>query len=151
MKKLPSPALPEWLAAMLPVERYCVEVDGWKLHVMASGRGRPVLALHGNPSWGFLYRKVAHALAGEPVRVVMPDLLGLYREAGLRAVKIASSARGADKVKLRAIAALLEGTAGARSLRGAKAAAPKAAAPTRGTARRLSQRQSRTQCGLIRP
>jgi haloalkane dehalogenase len=33
--------------------------------------------VHGNPTWGFLYRKVATALAGHPVRVIMPDLLGL--------------------------------------------------------------------------
>ena len=33
--------------------------------------------LHGNPTWGFLYRKVAAALVGTPVRLVMPDLLGL--------------------------------------------------------------------------
>ncbi len=47
------------------------------LHVMEQGEGRPVLLLHGNPSWGFLYRKVAHALAGEKLRLIMPDLVGL--------------------------------------------------------------------------
>jgi cis-3-alkyl-4-acyloxetan-2-one decarboxylase len=75
----PPPALPDWLAAMLPLERSVVEVDGHRLHVMEQGRGagRPVLLLHGNPSWGFLYRKVAAALAGEPLHLVMPDLFGL--------------------------------------------------------------------------
>lgn len=29
------------------------------------------------PSWGFLYRKVASALTGQPVRVIMPDLVGM--------------------------------------------------------------------------
>ena len=75
--RLPAPPLPDWLAAMLPFERSVVEVTGHRLHVMESGRGRPVLMLHGNPSWGFLYRKVAQALAGEPLRCVMPDLFGL--------------------------------------------------------------------------
>jgi haloalkane dehalogenase len=46
-------------------------------HVMEIGEGRPVLCVHGNPSWGFLYRKVALGLAGQPVRVIMPDLVGL--------------------------------------------------------------------------
>jgi haloalkane dehalogenase len=33
--------------------------------------------LHGNPTWGFLYRKVAAALARAPLRLIMPDLIGL--------------------------------------------------------------------------
>ncbi len=79
MEKLPAPELPPWLSRMLPFERYAVRIGDHRLHVMESGdpRGRPVLMLHGNPSWGFLYRKVAHALANEPLRVVMPDLVGL--------------------------------------------------------------------------
>jgi haloalkane dehalogenase len=46
---------------------------------MEGGRpdGRPVLLLHGNPTWGFLWRKVAHGLGDADVRLVMPDLLGL--------------------------------------------------------------------------
>lgn len=47
------------------------------MHVMESGSGRPVLLLHGNPTWGFLYRKVVAELAGAPLRLVMPDLVGL--------------------------------------------------------------------------
>jgi haloalkane dehalogenase len=35
------------------------------------------LLLHGNPTWGFLWRKVAGALSGTGLRVVMPDLAGL--------------------------------------------------------------------------
>jgi haloalkane dehalogenase len=64
---------------MLPagIERYVLEVDGFDMHVMEVGKGRPVLMVHGNPSWGFLYRKVAERLAGEPLRLIMPDLIGL--------------------------------------------------------------------------
>ena len=62
---------------MLPFERYTIEVDGHKLHVMEQGSGRPVLLLHGNPTWGFLYRKVAAELRNAGVRLVMPDLIGL--------------------------------------------------------------------------
>lgn len=77
------PPLPGWLEAMLPFRRYTVEVEGLQLHVMESGPsdGRPVLCLHGNPTWGFLYRKVAAALTQRPsdqrLRLVMPDLVGL--------------------------------------------------------------------------
>lgn len=73
----PAPPLPDWLARMVPFDRYVVEVEGHRIHVMESGAGTPVLALHGNPSWSFLWRKVAAALQGEPYRLVMPDLVGL--------------------------------------------------------------------------
>lgn len=75
----PAPRLPAWLSALLPsgVRRYAVRVGPYRMHVMEAGHGRPVLMLHGNPTWGFLYRKVAAALAGEPLRAIMPDLIGL--------------------------------------------------------------------------
>lgn len=78
-KRLIAPALPAWLARELPFERYAVHAGGHTVHVMEAGdpHGRPVLLLHGNPTWGFLYRKVATALAGETLRLIMPDLVGL--------------------------------------------------------------------------
>lgn len=54
-----------------------LDADGLRMHVMESGQGTPVLAVHGNPTWSFLYRKVAAELSGEPFRLVMPDLVGL--------------------------------------------------------------------------
>lgn len=71
--------IPEWLEAMLPagVDRYCVDVGGYDMAVMELGEGRPVLMVHGNPTWGFLYRKVMSELAGEPLRLIAPDLIGL--------------------------------------------------------------------------
>jgi haloalkane dehalogenase len=62
---------------MVPFQRSCIEIEGHRLHWMEAGQGRPVLLLHGNPTWSFLWRKVAAALEGEPLRLVMPDLLGL--------------------------------------------------------------------------
>lgn len=63
---------------MMPFEtRYAVEIENHRLHVMESGVGRPVLALHGNPTWGFLWRRVAHELRPSPLRVIAPDLVGL--------------------------------------------------------------------------
>lgn len=62
---------------MLPFERYRVDVGGRRMHVMEQGQGLPVILLHGNPSWSFLYRLVARELAGDDVRVIMPDLIGL--------------------------------------------------------------------------
>ncbi len=77
MNRLDAPPLPLWLAAELPFDRYRVDIGGHRLHVMEQGEGRPVVLMHGNPTWGYLWRKVARELAGEPLRLVMPDLLGL--------------------------------------------------------------------------
>lgn len=79
MNRGPAPKLPDWLARMLPYERYTVRAGGHTVHVMEHGdpKGRPVLLLHGNPTWGFLYRKVANQLANDGLRLVMPDLVGL--------------------------------------------------------------------------
>lgn len=75
----PAPLLPDWLASLLPgdVRRFCVSTSAGPAHVMERGAGRPVLMLHGNPTWGFLYRRVAEALANRRLRAVMPDLIGL--------------------------------------------------------------------------
>ncbi len=64
---------------MVPFQRYCVEVGGQRMHVMESGAadGLPVVLLHGNPTWGFLYRRVARELDGADLRLIMPDLIGL--------------------------------------------------------------------------
>src|SRR4051812_41980253 len=75
---LPAPPLPDWLARELPFRRALVDVgDGLRMHVMEQGAGPAVLLLHGNPTWGYLWRKVARILAGDALRLVMPDLIGL--------------------------------------------------------------------------
>ena len=57
---------------------YFVEVEpGIKVHVLEVGSGFPLVLLHGNPTSGFLYRKVAAALPTDRVRVIMPTLVGL--------------------------------------------------------------------------
>lgn len=77
MEKLPAPDLPKWIAKKVPFTRYRVAVDDdLRMHVMETGRGVPVLMVHGNPTWGFLYRKVAMCLQGQGLRLIMPDLIG---------------------------------------------------------------------------
>jgi haloalkane dehalogenase len=48
---------------------------GLKLHYIDEGDGEPVVMLHGNPSWSFLYRNLIDALRGSH-RVVVPDHIG---------------------------------------------------------------------------
>jgi pimeloyl-ACP methyl ester carboxylesterase len=75
--RLPPPPLPGFIARALPFERSLVEVGPLRLHVMEAGAGPAAVLLHGNPTWGFLWRKVAAPLAAAGLRVVMPDLAGL--------------------------------------------------------------------------
>ena len=77
VNRLQPPPLPDWLSRMVPRDRYLVQLKDARMHVMESGQGFPVLMLHGNPTWGFLYRRVAQALAGDPVSAIMPDLIGM--------------------------------------------------------------------------
>ena len=48
-----------------------VSADDWS--------GETVLCMHGEPSWGFLYRKMIPVLTGAGHRVVVPDLVGFGR------------------------------------------------------------------------
>ncbi len=41
--------------------------------------GEPVLLLHGEPSWSFLYRTMIPVLAGAGLRAIAPDLVGFGR------------------------------------------------------------------------
>ncbi len=73
----PPPPLPSWLAPTLPWRRRLARIDGTRIHFIDEGEGRPVLLMHGNPTWCFLWRKVIARLLPEGVRVIAPDLLGL--------------------------------------------------------------------------
>ena len=72
------PPLPPWLEAELPFRRRMAHFGSWRMHFIDEGEGRPVLLLHGNPTWSFLWRKVISRLkeAGG-LRLVAPDLIGL--------------------------------------------------------------------------
>ena len=48
------------------------------MHYLDEGDGDPVLCLHGEPTWSFLYRKMIPVLAAG-ARVVAPDYFGFGR------------------------------------------------------------------------
>lgn len=58
-----------------------VEVDGLRIHYIDQGPrdAEPVLLLHGEPSWCYLYRKMIPLLAAAGYRAVAPDLVGFGR------------------------------------------------------------------------
>jgi haloalkane dehalogenase len=55
-----------------------VEQDGLRMHYVDEGAGEPVLLLHGEPTWAFLYRKVIAGLAPR-ARCIAPDYFGFGR------------------------------------------------------------------------
>jgi haloalkane dehalogenase len=55
-----------------------LELDGMRMHYVDEGEGEPVLLLHGEPTWSYLWRKIISPLA-QRSRVVAPDLLGFGR------------------------------------------------------------------------
>jgi haloalkane dehalogenase len=65
--------LPAW-----PYTPRYTEQDGLRMHFVALGSGDPILLLHGEPTWGFLYRKMIPRLAREG-HVVVPDYFGFGR------------------------------------------------------------------------
>lgn len=52
-----------------------IEVEGMRMHYVDEGEGDPILCLHGEPSWSYLYRKMIPQLS-QVGRVIAPDLIG---------------------------------------------------------------------------
>lgn len=55
--------------------------DGGRLRIahVEAGEGRPVLLMHGEPTWSYLYRAVIPRLVDAGCRVLAPDLVGFGR------------------------------------------------------------------------
>src|ERR1700749_1192771 len=52
-----------------------------RMHYLDEGdpAGRPVLLLHGEPAWSFMFRRTIGPLVDSGLRVVVPDLIGFGR------------------------------------------------------------------------
>ena len=69
---IPSPVaeamqLPKWRSqlAEYPFASHFADVGGYQMHYIDEGQGRPILMVHGNPTWSFYYRNLVSAFAGE--------------------------------------------------------------------------------------
>jgi pimeloyl-ACP methyl ester carboxylesterase len=97
------------VAGRYPYTSRFVTVNGWRMHYIdedpvdedPAGEGPnggdptglpPVLLLHGNPTWGYLWRDVVPVLLAAGHRVVVPDQIGL----GLSEHPHADSAHGLE-------------------------------------------------------
>jgi haloalkane dehalogenase len=73
-----SPAqLPAWLRALYPFRTARLAVDGGRMSYVDEGSpdSPPILLLHGNPTWSFLYRNIIPKLTAR-YRVIAPDHIG---------------------------------------------------------------------------
>ena len=68
--------LPEW-----PYAPHHVVVDGLRMAYVDEGprNARVILLLHGEPTWGYLYRRMLPTLLDAGHRAVVPDLVGFGR------------------------------------------------------------------------
>ena len=63
-----------------PFAPHWLELDGGlRMHYVDEGAGAPVLLLHGEPTWSFLWRHVIPEVVGAGRRVIAPDLIGFGR------------------------------------------------------------------------
>ncbi|HEX2943938.1 MAG TPA: alpha/beta fold hydrolase [Rhodopila sp.] len=58
-----------------PFQPHFNDTAGFRQHYVDEGQGRPVLLLHGQPTWGYIWRRFIPALATTH-RVVVPDHMG---------------------------------------------------------------------------
>jgi len=72
----------DWsFGGLWPYEPHWFDTEDGRLHYVDVGSrdGRPVVLLHGNATWGFLYRNFIAALAEAGHRAIVPDHLGFGR------------------------------------------------------------------------
>ncbi|WP_431972094.1 alpha/beta fold hydrolase [Nocardia sp. bgisy134] len=58
-----TPIRPTWVPESLyPYSSHFAEIDGSRVHYLDEGSGPPLVLLHGNPTWSFLYRDIIAGL-----------------------------------------------------------------------------------------
>ena len=64
-----------------PWAPHYLEWRGLRVHYLDEGNGRraPLLCLHGEPTWSYLYRKMIPPFLAAGYRVVAPDFIGFGR------------------------------------------------------------------------
>ncbi len=62
-------------AHLYPFSSHYLLLNGFRYHFLDEGSGRPVIMLHGNPTWSFYYRRLVQALSPR-FRAVAPDHMG---------------------------------------------------------------------------
>ncbi len=66
------------ISAEFPYGSRFVEVEGSRIHYVEAGKGDPILFLHGNPTWSYLWRNII-PYAAQVGRAIALDLIGMGR------------------------------------------------------------------------
>jgi haloalkane dehalogenase len=100
-----------------------LDQDGLRMHYVDEGEGAPVLMLHGEPTWAFLYLKMIPTVA-RVARVVAPDYFGFGRSDKPTRIEdysydfhCASIERFADELDLRDVTVVVQDWGGPIGLR----------------------------------
>src|SRR5260221_1241939 len=78
----PAALMTDWtFGGLWPFEPRWFETSDGRMHYVDEGPrdGRPVVLVHGNPTWGFLYRNFVGPLTQAGHRAIVPDHLGFGR------------------------------------------------------------------------
>lgn len=61
--------------SLYPFESHFAAINGHTLHYLDEGEGKPLLMLHGNPTWSFYFRNLVTGLS-DRYRCIVPDHVG---------------------------------------------------------------------------
>jgi pimeloyl-ACP methyl ester carboxylesterase len=66
----------ETFGGTFPFTPHYVRVNGFDMHFIDEGKGEPLFFLHGDPTWGYLWRNIAPPLS-KSYRCIAPDQMGM--------------------------------------------------------------------------
>ncbi len=61
---------------LYPFKSNFLNIDGNMMHYLDEGSGKPVLMVHGNPTWSFYFRNLIKDLSAKGYRAIAPDHIG---------------------------------------------------------------------------
>jgi len=73
-QRMDSPNNSSW-RDLYPFESHEIQVDSHRYHYIDEGQGKPILMVHGNPTWSFYWRNLVSGLA-DTHRAIAVDHLG---------------------------------------------------------------------------
>ena len=65
----------ETFSGSFPFQPNFSTAPGFKMHYVDEGQGQVIVCLHGEPTWGYLFRHLIHQLS-DGYRVIVPDHMG---------------------------------------------------------------------------
>lgn len=60
---------------LYPFQSHYLDINGLSYHYLDEGSGKPIVMLHGNPTWSFYFRELVKGLSGR-YRTIAPDHIG---------------------------------------------------------------------------